>query len=180
MLKSKQVLATREDDGNSDIELLDRWGAVVRRLTDHWGIDVSPAWAPDGRRFAFCSSRSGSPQIYTMAVDGTEPIRVSRSGTYNTSPAWSPNGDRLAWATRTGNTFQIVVAGADGSGSKTITGAGSNEDPSWAPDGRYLVFSSSRSGPRTLWLTDRDGRTQKQLTTGGGDDTSPTWSSRSE
>jgi len=175
-----QVLATREDDGNTDIELLDRWGAPVRRLTDHWGIDVSPAWAPDGRRFAFCSSRSGSPQIYTMGIDEKEPTRVSRTGGYNTSPAWSPKGDLIAWATRTGDTFQIVVARANGADAKTITGAGSNEDPSWAPDGRYLVFSSSRSGRRTLWLADRDGRTQKELTTGGGDDTSPAWSSRSE
>ena len=175
-----QVLATREDDGNSDIELLDRWGNVTKRLTDHWAIDVSPAWAPDGQRFVFCSSRSGSPQIYTMAIGTSEPVRVSRIGTYNTSPAWSPKGDLIAWATRTGNTFQIVVAGADGSNPRTITGAGSNEDPSWAPDGRYLVFSSSRGGNRTLWLADRDGRTQKQLTPEGGDDTSPAWSSRSE
>jgi len=175
-----QVLATREDDGNSDIELLDRWGNVAKRLTDHWAIDVSPAWAPDGQRFVFCSSRSGSPQIYTMPIAASEPVRVSRIGTYNTSPAWSPKGDLIAWATRTGNTFQIVVAGADGSHPRTITGAGSNEDPTWAPDGRYLVFSSSRGGGRTLWLTDRDGRTQKQLTPDGGDDTSPAWSSRSE
>jgi TolB protein len=115
-----------------------------------------------------------------MAIGASEPVRVSRIGTYNTSPAWSPKGDLVAWATRTGNTFQIVVAGADGSHPRTITGAGSNEDPSWAPDGRYLVFSSSRGGGRTLWLTDRDGRTQKQLTPDGGDDTSPAWSSRSE
>lgn len=175
-----QVLASREDAGNSDIELLDRYGAVVRRLTDHWGIDVSPSWSPDGRRFAFCSSRSGSPQIYTMAVSESEPHRISGTGNYNTSPAWSPKGDRIAWATRSGNTFQIVIANVDGSGARTITGAGTNEDPSWAPDGRYLVFSSSRSGRRSLWIADRDGRTQKQLTTGNGDDTQPAWSSRLE
>jgi TolB protein len=173
-----QVLASREEAGNSDIELLDRYGAVVRRLTDHWGIDVSPSWSPDGRRFAFCSSRSGSPQIYTMGVSDSEPHRVSDTGNYNTSPAWSPKGDRIAWATRSGNTFQIVVANLNGSGARTITGAGTNEDPSWAPDGRYLVFSSSRGGRRSLWIADRDGRTQKQLTTGNGDDTQPTWSSR--
>ena len=175
-----QVLASREDAGNSDIELLDRYGAVVRRLTDHWGIDVSPSWSPDGRRFAFCSSRSGAPQIYTMGVSDSEPHRISNTGNYNTSPAWSPKGDRIAWATRSGNTFQIVVANVDGAGARTLTGAGTNEDPSWAPDGRYLVFSSSRSGRRSLWIADRDGRTQKQLTTGNGDDTQPSWSSRLE
>jgi TolB protein len=175
-----QVLASREDAGNSDIELLDRYGAVVRRLTDHWGIDVSPSWSPDGRRFAFCSSRSGSPQIYTMGISDSEPHRISGTGNYNTSPAWSPKGDRIAWATRSGNTFQIVVANVDGAGARTLTGAGTNEDPSWAPDGRYLVFSSSRNGRRSLWIADRDGRTQKQLTTGNGDDTQPSWSSRLE
>lgn len=173
-----QALATREQDGNSDIELLDRFGAVVRRLTDHWGIDVSPAWAPDGTRFAFCSNRSGSPQIYVMNLDGSGVRRVSSSGNYNTQPAWSPKGDRLAWTTRVGNASQLVVANADGSGARTITAVGSNEDPSWAPDGRYLVFSSARGGLRTLWLTDRDGRTLKQLTPGNGDDSQPAWSTR--
>jgi TolB protein len=173
-----QVLASREEGGNTDVELLDRWGAVVRRLTDHWGIDVSPAWAPDGRRFAFCSGRSGAPQIYVMNLDGSGVRRVSQIGTHNTAPAWAPTGDRIAYTTRSGNGFQIVVANADGSGARTITGAGSNEDPSWAPDGRYLVFSSSRTGRRTLWIGDRDGRAQKQLTTGNGDDTQPAWSSR--
>jgi TolB protein len=173
-----QVLASREDGGNADIELLDRYGAVLHRLTDHWAIDVSPSWSPDGRRFAFCSSRSGSPQIYTMGISDSEPHRISDTGNYNTSPAWSPKGAHIAWATRSGNTFQIVVANADGSGARTITGAGTNEDPSWAPDGRYLVFSSSRGGRRSLWIADRDGRTQKQLTTGNGDDTQPAWSSR--
>src|SRR4030095_11907215 len=61
-----QVLATREEGGSSDIELLDRWGAVVRRLTDHWDIDVSPAWAPASQRFAFCSRPSGTPPIHAL------------------------------------------------------------------------------------------------------------------
>src|SRR5207245_3511987 len=55
------------------------------------------AWAPDGRRFAFCSARAGSPQIYVMSLDGGGLTRVSSTGSYNTSPAWSPKGDRLAW-----------------------------------------------------------------------------------
>src|SRR5262249_5841372 len=56
-----QLLITRVEDGNTDVYLLDRTGKVVRRLTDHWAIDVAPVWAPDGRRLAFCSSRGGSP-----------------------------------------------------------------------------------------------------------------------
>jgi TolB protein len=171
-----RLLVTREDGGNSDIYLLDGAGQVLRRLTDHWGVDVSPVWAPDGRRFAFCSARSGSPHVYVMNADGSGLARVSRTGSYNTSPAWSPKGDRLAWTTRGGG-FQVVVAGADGGNAQAIA---PGEDPSWAPDGRYLVFSQARGGRRRLMLADRDGRTVKELTRGTGDDTSPAWSPRGE
>jgi TolB protein len=174
------LLVTREVGGNSDIWLYDRSGAPIRRLTDHWAIDVSPAWAPDNRTFAFCSARGGAPQIYVMTIDGgSAPRRVSTVGSYNTSPAWSPKGDLIAYATRAGGGFQIVVQPLSG-GGRTITSRGSNEDPTWSPDGRYVVYSSSRSGRRKLWLSDRDGRTEKQLTMGNGDDTSPAWSPRLE
>jgi TolB protein len=173
-----RLAVTRELGGNSDVYVTDASGQGSRRLTDHWGIDVSPVWSPDGRRIAFCSARSGGPQIYVMDAEGSGVVRVSQTGSYNTSPAWSPKGDRLAWATRAGGIFQIVVAAADGSDARTITSQGSNENPSWGPDGRYLVFSSRRGGQSHLYFADRDGKTLKQLTHGPGDDTSPAWSPR--
>lgn len=173
------LLVTHEEAGNADIDLVDPGtGRVLRQLTDHWGVDVSPAWAPDGQRFAFCSSRSGSPQIYVMNIDGSGLERVSFTGSYNTSPAWSPKGDRLAWVTRSAG-FQVVVS-ALGGAAQTITSGGRNEDPTWSPDGRYLIFSASRGGRQHLVLADREGKTQKELTHGAGDDTSPAWSSRGE
>jgi len=165
-----------------DVDLVffvtDAAGQNGRRLTDHWGIDVSPVWSPDGRRIAFCSARSGGPQVYVMNADGSGVTRISHTGNYNTSPAWSPKGDRLAWTTRAGGIFQVVVASDDGSDARTITSQGSNENPTWGPDGRYLVFSSRRGGRSQLYFADRDGKTLKQLTRGPGDDTSPAWSPR--
>jgi TolB protein len=172
-----KLLVARDVGGNTDIYLLDSGGAPLKRLTDHWGVDVSPTWSPDGRHFAFCSSRSGSPQIYVMDIDGSEPRRVSFHGNYNTSPSWAPKGDRIAYTTRE-NGFQIVVTGADGTGGRYVTRDGVNEDPSWAPDGRYLVFSARRGGRNVLVMSDREGRMQRELTTGQGDDTSPAWSPR--
>ena len=64
----------------------------------------------DGRRLAFCSARTGSPQVYVMNVDGSGLSRVSHAGSYNTSPAWSPKGDRIAYTTRASGGFQIVIA----------------------------------------------------------------------
>lgn len=174
----RKIAAVREEGGNSDIYLLDASGRVLDRLTDHWGIDVSPSWSPDGSRIAFCSNRSGGPHIYVMNVDGSGVRRISTQGNYNTEPSWAPVGDRIAYSTRGGGGFQIVVAGVDGGGGRVISSRGSNTHPSWAPDGRYLVWSSRSGGSEHLVMSDRDGKAVHELTRGAGDDSSPTWSPR--
>jgi len=172
-----RIAVTIEDEGNAEIAILSRDGQLLRRVTSHWAIDVSPSWSPDGRRLAFCSNRAGGPQIFIVNADGGEPRRITFSGNYNTSPAWSPKGDRIAYVNRAGGEFNVFTVTPEGSDPRQLTqGTGNNEDPSWSPDGRYLVFSSSRSGSKKLYATDAAGVTQVQLTRGGGDDTSPAWS----
>ena len=73
-------------------------GGNLRRLTENKGPDVSPAWNPKtNAQIAWVSGRTGLPQIYTMASDGTNAARVTDQG-YAVSPSWSPNGQFLAFA----------------------------------------------------------------------------------
>ena len=173
------IAASREESkGNSEIVVIDREGAVVRRLAAHGGIDVSPAWSPDGQQVAFCSTRGGAPQIYATDASGGPVRRITSSGSYNTSPAWSPRGDKIAFTGRVGGRFQIFVAPASGGEPQQLTSsAGDNTDPAWSPDGRYLLFSSTRSGAAQLFMMDARGVKQRQLIRGPGGDTSPAWSS---
>lgn len=174
----REIAISREESkGNSDIVLLDRNGAVIERLTDDEGIDVSPSWSPDGRRLAYCSSRGGNPQIYVLDVDSRRSRRISMQGSYNTQPVWSPTGERIAYTGRVGGRFQIFVVEAGGGGARQITSSGGdNVDPSWSPDGRYLVFRSTRTGQGRLWVSDWRGSNQTELIAGSGDDSSPSWS----
>lgn len=71
-----------------EIFVADAAGGAIRQLTSGGGSNESPSWAPDGRHLAFQSNRSGSWQIYTMLLEGTEPRRITHSGN-NTSPSWS-------------------------------------------------------------------------------------------
>ena len=173
------IAASREETkGNSEIVILDDRGDVLRTLSGHDGIDVSPTWSPDGSQVAFCSARGGVPQIYAVPASGGTARRVSSGGTYNTSPAWSPKGDKIAYTGRVGGRFQIFVAPAGGGEARQLTAsAGDNTDPSWSPDGRYLLFSSTRTGAAQLYLMDAQGARQRQLIRGPGGDTSPAWSS---
>jgi TolB protein len=151
-------------------------GREVARLTNSPGIDVSPAWSPDGSQIAFVSERSGGPQIYVMNADGSNAHRVTFQGTHNTDPSWSPKGDRIAFVGRDGG-FNVFTVKTDGGGMQRITqNQGDNEDPSWSPDGDYLAFSSTRSGGPHIWIATADGEKQIQITTGKGGYTNPNWS----
>ena len=174
------AVAREEARGDTEIVILENSGRTLGVVARDQAIDVSPTWAPDGRRLAFCSSRGGTPQIYVADLGGGgPPRRVTFQGSYNTAPAWSPRGDRIAYIGRVGGTFQIFVLDLATGRTRQITaGPGDNTDPSWAPDGRFLVFSSTRAGRAELYVTDWLGRRAHRLITGPGGDTSPAWSPR--
>lgn len=69
-------------------------GSGMHQLTTNPASDVQPRWSPDGRSLFFISTRSGSPQVWRLELEGgeAEPItklplgvdalRVSPDGTY--------------------------------------------------------------------------------------------------
>src|SRR5690606_28735491 len=69
--------------GNAEIYSADLDGSDVRRLTNHPGIDVSPACGGPGGQIAFVSTRHGSPQIFTMSSSGGDVTRVTYRGQHN-------------------------------------------------------------------------------------------------
>jgi TolB protein len=72
-----------------DIYIADPVSGQINQLTSAAGNNVSPSWAPDARHIAFESDRTGSSQIYIMAL-GTDPpeTRMITSKGSNTAPAW--------------------------------------------------------------------------------------------
>ena len=52
-------------------------GSDVVALTHSPGLDVRPAWSPDGKRIAFTSNRDGNYEIYVMNADGSHPRNVT-------------------------------------------------------------------------------------------------------
>lgn len=53
-------------------------GAWMRRLTTHDASDSQGRWSPDGKSLYFVSSRSGSSQVWKIALDGGEAEQVTR------------------------------------------------------------------------------------------------------
>jgi len=56
-------------------------------LTHSEGRNENPTWAPDGVHIVFMSTRSGTPQIYSMLADGQQVKQLTTQGS-NWSPVW--------------------------------------------------------------------------------------------
>ncbi|MGH7606689.1 MAG: protein TolB, partial [Gemmatimonadales bacterium] len=154
----------------------------LRRLTvGRFSDNLSPTFSPDGQRIAFVSTRSGLPQIYVMAADGTDqqlfaPFDYGVTGSSN-APDWSPDGQSVAFHRDVAGTLQVFVLDVRTRTVRQLTSVGRNEDPTWAPDSRHLAFVSDRSGYRQLWIIDLDtGRIRPLLQQSGA--RLPAWSPR--
>lgn len=79
--------------GRTDLWLLDLTTPQVapRRLTRNPANDTSPRWSSDGGTLYFLSTRSGSSQVWRLALAGGEPVAVTALpldvGSFNLAPA---------------------------------------------------------------------------------------------
>lgn len=169
----------RSGKSSTEIFSVRRSGEPPRQLTRSSGEDTNPECSPDGARIAFTSSRSGTPQIYVMNLDGGDLQRVTLEGRYNEGASWHPDGSKLVYARRTerGDRFDIAVIDlVTGQDRLLTTGPGSHEYPTFSPNGEWIVFEShERERGRQIFIMSGDGRYTRQVTT-RGNNYSPSWS----
>ncbi len=152
-----------------DLKPPDGWSlALVNSVNLIHHHDLSP----DGQQVAFVWERDCRADIFTQALSGGLPRRVStdRAKTsywWDSPPHWSPDGRWLAF-TQGGH---VHVAPADGRGqSRAVTDftAGASS-PTWLPDSNGLIVAAERGEGTLLLLTDRDGRWPRPLAEDAGD-----------
>ena len=76
------------EPGNFNIFMMEVAKRELTQLTHGAGRNVNPVWGPDGLHIAFCSTRSGSTQIWTMLADGTQLKQLTTTGR-NEMPVWT-------------------------------------------------------------------------------------------
>jgi len=133
--------------------------------------DIQPAYSPDGRRIAFCSTRFGERyEIWVSDSDGTEARQLTDGlGEWQCSPHWSPDGRQVAFDSQAadGNSH-VWTIDADGGPPRQITsGPGSQTHPTFSRDGRWVYFSWRQDSGHDIWRIGADGRPVERLTKTG-------------
>jgi len=85
----KSVLYTRETGpGTSDIWMIGIDGSHPHRVIGDPQRDMDPAWAPDGRWFAFVRGELNRPMIVVARADGSGEITLTTGGAREGHPNW--------------------------------------------------------------------------------------------
>ena len=157
-----------------------------RRLTDLGLRPSSLVWHPDGTTLAFTADddwrdelRYGSPDIYTVTVDGV--VTQLTDDLYSDGDlAYSPDGRHLAF-TRSFSTDMILAQRLDHGGPEDLyvwpSGAAEPVNltaefdldigqPRWSPDSRWIYFTTGIGGATHLFRVSPEGGAVEQVTTG--------------
>jgi Tol biopolymer transport system component/lysophospholipase L1-like esterase len=155
-----RIAFTRKGDGqfNAAIYTMAADGSDEKQLTNtdaatEPNTDTFPSYSPDGTKIAFTSDRDGrgGTEIYIMAADGSEQLRLTTrpvsSDTGAGQPAFSPDGTKIAFARvmePTADDYashrnEIYTMAIDGSNWTRLTfnqgpgGSGFDGEPNWGP-----------------------------------------------
>jgi Tol biopolymer transport system component len=113
------------------------------------GVNRAPVWTPDGKYLLFISDRSGSPALWSVAIDGGRvaggpSLLDSNLGNGQITPKAVNKSGAYEYLLAREDLEQIFVSGIDSSGRK-IEGQSAGEslvgtNPSWSPEGKSLAF----------------------------------------
>jgi len=172
----KLALTLSGNNGNLDIYLLDLGTQALTRLTEDPGIDTEAAFAPDGSSIYFTSDRSGSPQVYKLALGGGDrPRRVTFQGTYNARPRVSPDGKQLAVLTLDDGAYRIALQDLATNTMQVLSKGRQDESPSYAPNGAMVILAGRERGQGVLQTISIDGQTSFRLNADAGEVREPVW-----
>lgn len=170
--------------GNSKevwISDFDGHNAFALTSTGSSGLNLLPAWSPNGKEIAFTSYRSGAPMLHVAEVDSKKSRLLAARGSLQTGADYSPDGTQIAFTLSQEGESNVFVVNSDGSNLRQLTNTRySDVSPSFSPDGKRIAFVSTRSGGPQIFVMNADGSEVERLTFQGNYNQTPDWSPRGD
>ncbi|MGH9697254.1 MAG: hypothetical protein ACRD5Z_24130, partial [Bryobacteraceae bacterium] len=127
--------------------------ATAERFLSSTRADMFARYSPKGDTISFVSERSGFPEVWIGASDGSNPTRMtSFNGPLIGPPAWSPDGQWLIFHARPEGQADLFAVPAAGGATKRLTRTPWDETmPVYSHDGRSIYFAGLGSGQWQVW-----------------------------
>jgi len=138
--------------GRSNVIVQDIYTGQNEVVSSEPGINGAPAFSPDGRYLAVSLSRSGSPNIWILDLEGEQrPRQLTRHWSINTEPAFSSSGRDIFFTSDRAGRPQIYRIDIDGGDPERLTFEGRyNAHASMGPNDRLMavIFSEGNEDYR--------------------------------
>ena len=117
------------------------------------GKNHSPSFSPDGKTMAFVSDRSGNPEIWFAALDGSSLRQMTHfNGPWLGTIRWSPDSLSIVFDARPYGHSSIFTLTASGGDPKPLHRENFEvRRPAWSRDGQSIYFDSTRAGRDQIW-----------------------------
>jgi Tol biopolymer transport system component len=153
--------------------------------------NLAPTLSPDGKLFAFFSSKRNLFGIDLLVGDAATGKIIKKLGGPSSDPHfdaisfinsagdWSPEGDKFAFIVYADGANEIAILDTKSTDVERrikLGPIGAVSHVTWSPDGQSLVFSGQKGGISDLYLMDLASGSVKQLTDDKYGDIQPTFS----
>ncbi|MBX7171622.1 MAG: protein kinase [Pyrinomonadaceae bacterium] len=177
-----------DNGGIRDIKTVSVNGGESVSVTDDAFLDWNPVWSPDGKYLYFASNRSGSMNLWRVAIDEQtgkvlgQPEAVTTPSPYSQHLTFSRDGKQFAFV-QVNKSSNIIKYDfnptSETIGAKPVEltqGAKIDRNPDVSPDGEFIAFDAIRDKHEDIFIMKRDGSGLRQLTNDINKDRAPRWS----
>jgi TolB protein len=144
---------------------IDQDGAEMKLVSASDRQAMSPAWASDGRRFAYMEFQAGRGQLFLQEMASGKRTPVATTGkALDFTPTFSPDAQTLAFsrATEEGTDLYTINLKDNCCLRRLTVGRFSdNLSPTFSPDGQRIAFVSTRPGLPQIYVMAADGTDQQ-------------------
>ena len=126
----------------NDVWIMPKEGGTAEKLSSPPGVESFPKFSPDGKTIAFTGNYDGNQDVYSIAVNGGVPLRLTEHGFPDRVVDWTPDGKGVLFASgrESGrNRFnQFYTVPANGGAAVKLPFAYA-EFGSYSPDGKQMA-----------------------------------------
>lgn len=134
--------------GNQNLYITDlRQTKTTRAISKRKGMNLAPAWSPNGKQLIVTLSKNGNPDLFLINRKGEIIKQLTDKSGINVSPTYSPDGKHIVFVSDRSRKPQLYLMEMATGKIRRLTYEGSeNAEPSWSPKENLVVYSSLRNG----------------------------------
>ena len=165
--------------GNQYLYITDlRQSETTQPLSRRRGMNLAPAWAPDGRSMIVTLSIKGNPDLFLLDNRGNILEQLTDNEGANVSASYSSDGKRIVFVSDRSGGPQLFLMDLASKKVQRLTFTGpENAEPDWSPKEDLIVYSSLIDGQYQICTIKPDPNAMpNQITHDMTQDEQPAWS----